>query len=106
MTTSLERINVDEMNMNDGGASGDQPSTGGGRFNDRGGYGNRPQGGGFGDRPKFPAVCTKCGKETTVPFQPTPGKPVYCIDCFREIRQDRPRRSFGGGGGGGMRREF
>lgn len=65
-----------------------------------GGY-NRPQGGGFGDRPKFPAVCTKCGKDTTVPFQPTPGKPVYCRDCFNEIRGDRgPRRNFGG------RREF
>jgi len=72
---------VDEMNQNGGGF-------------------NRPQGG-FGDRPKFPATCTKCGKDTTVPFEPTPGKPVYCIDCFREVRGDRPRRNFGG-----PRREF
>ncbi|MBI4134809.1 MAG: hypothetical protein HY471_01725 [Candidatus Sungbacteria bacterium] len=52
----------------------------------------------------FAAVCTKCNKETTVPFQPTPGKPVYCRECFMEVRQDRPRRNFGGGGG--FRREF
>lgn len=71
-------------------------NNGGGGFNDR------PRSGGFGDRPKFPATCTKCGKDTTVPFEPTPGKPVYCIDCFREVRGDRPRRS----NFGGPRREF
>lgn len=40
-----------------------------------------------GDRPagaSFPAVCDSCKKETTVPFQPTAGKPVYCRDCFMD----------------------
>jgi len=27
-------------------------------------------------------VCDKCGKSCEVPFRPTPGKPVYCNDCF------------------------
>ncbi len=35
-----------------------------------------------GERQLFPAVCTSCGKETQVPFKPTPGKPVFCRDCY------------------------
>jgi CxxC-x17-CxxC domain-containing protein len=30
------------------------------------------------------AVCSQCGKETTVPFRPTQGRPVFCRECFRE----------------------
>jgi CxxC-x17-CxxC domain-containing protein len=50
------------------------------------------QGGGFGGgydrgpREMFPATCSKCGRETEVPFRPTNGKPVYCSDCFRSAR--------------------
>jgi len=32
------------------------------------------------------AVCSQCGKETTVPFRPTQGRPVFCRECFREKR--------------------
>ena len=40
-----------------------------------------------------PGVCDQCGKEAKVPFAPTPGKPVYCSDCFGQKRGDRgPRR--------------
>ena len=35
-----------------------------------------------GERPLFAAVCSACGKDTQVPFKPTPGKPVYCRDCY------------------------
>jgi len=44
----------------------------------------RNGGGGFArpQREMYPAVCSSCGKETTVPFQPTGDKPVYCRDCF------------------------
>jgi len=34
------------------------------------------------DRKMFSAVCDKCGKECQVPFQPTPGKPIFCDQCF------------------------
>ena len=51
--------------------------------------GNHGGGGGFGGggfsrgpREMFPAVCATCGKETTVPFQPSADKPVYCRECF------------------------
>ncbi len=35
---------------------------------------------------KFKAVCSLCGKETTVPFEPEPGRPVYCRDCVAKIK--------------------
>ena len=31
-------------------------------------------------------TCTQCGKETTVPFRPTQGRPVYCRECFQQRR--------------------
>ena len=32
------------------------------------------------------AVCSQCGKDTTVPFRPTQGRPVYCRECFQARR--------------------
>jgi CxxC-x17-CxxC domain-containing protein len=32
------------------------------------------------------AVCSQCGKETTLPFRPTQGRPVLCRDCFQQKR--------------------
>jgi CxxC-x17-CxxC domain-containing protein len=31
-------------------------------------------------------VCSQCGKETTVPFKPTQGRPVFCRECFQSRR--------------------
>jgi CxxC-x17-CxxC domain-containing protein len=31
--------------------------------------------------------CSRCGKETTVPFRPTQGRPVLCRECFQQGRQ-------------------
>lgn len=31
--------------------------------------------------------CNACGKETTVPFRPTQGRPVYCRQCFTEQKR-------------------
>ena len=31
--------------------------------------------------------CSQCGKETTVPFRPTQGRPVLCRECFQQKRQ-------------------
>lgn len=28
-------------------------------------------------------TCSGCGKETTVPFKPTQGRPVFCRECFQ-----------------------
>jgi CxxC-x17-CxxC domain-containing protein len=32
------------------------------------------------------AVCAQCGKETTLPFRPTQGRPVLCRECFQQRR--------------------
>ncbi len=44
------------------------------RRGDRGGGG----GGGYGQGPRemHPAVCAQCGKDTEVPFKPSPDRPV------------------------------
>lgn len=31
-------------------------------------------------------TCSQCGKETTVPFKLTQGRPVYCRECFHQRR--------------------
>lgn len=31
-------------------------------------------------------VCSQCGKETTVPFKVTQGRPVYCLQCYQQRR--------------------
>jgi CxxC-x17-CxxC domain-containing protein len=31
-------------------------------------------------------VCSECGKETSVPFKPTQGRPVFCRECFQQRR--------------------
>lgn len=60
------------------------------------GGGSRGYGGGYGgQREMFTTICSQCGKEAQVPFQPRGDKPVYCSDCFRS------QRSSGGYGGGG-----
>ncbi|MBN1693547.1 MAG: zinc-ribbon domain containing protein [Dehalococcoidales bacterium] len=45
--------------------------------------------GSMGHRQMYPAVCAECGKETSVPFEPRQGRPVYCSDCFRKVRTTR-----------------
>jgi CxxC-x17-CxxC domain-containing protein len=35
-----------------------------------------------GARTETLTTCSQCGRETTVPFKPTQGRPVYCRECF------------------------
>lgn len=37
-------------------------------------------------RALFKVVCSDCGQETEVPFQPRGDRPVYCRDCFAAHR--------------------
>ena len=41
---------------------------------------------GNGNMEKFPVICSFCKKETTVPFKPEKGRPVYCKDCIARIK--------------------
>ena len=74
-----------------GSSSGGYSRGGGGGGYSSGGYsggggGYSSGGGGYssGPRQMYPAVCSACGKETEVPFQPRNDKPVYCRECFQE----------------------
>src|SRR5438876_12222862 len=53
----------------------------------------RPAGGGAArERVETQTTFSACGKETTVPFRPTQGRPVFCKECFQS-------RKFAGAGG-------
>lgn len=74
-----------------GGGGGSRPPQGprrpqGSGSSPRGGYGGggsaRPQ------RQSFDVICAACGTPTTVPFEPTQGREVFCRDCFRKMREE------------------
>lgn len=39
------------------------------------------------ERVEIAVNCAACGVETTVPFRPTQGRPVYCRACFLKDRE-------------------
>lgn len=39
-------------------------------------------------RQLFTTMCSSCGNETQVPFQPAAGRPVFCRDCFIKKQQE------------------
>lgn len=53
--------------------------------NCKGKRGSSQGGHGF-QRSETTTTCSQCGKETTVPFKPTQGRPVYCRECFQQRR--------------------
>jgi len=54
------------------------------KANSRGGGRSGGGRGGYGDsRPQYRVTCSGCGCETSVPFEPKAGRPVYCSDCYR-----------------------
>lgn len=61
-----------------GGGGGGGSSYGSGGGSSYGDDANRAP------RQLFAATCSECGRETEVPFSPTPGKPVYCRECFSD----------------------
>lgn len=44
------------------------------------------------DRMMFDAICDKCGSRCQIPFQPRPGKQVFCSHCFEQ--KEKGERSF------------
>jgi CxxC-x17-CxxC domain-containing protein len=80
-----------------GYSSGGSYSSGGYSSGGGGGYSSGGGGGGgysSGPRQMYPAVCSECGRETEVPFQPRTDKPVYCRECFQLRRAAAPPRSY------------
>ena len=56
-------------------------------FDNRRRFDNRRGGFDRGPREMHKAICSDCGKECEVPFQPTEGKPVFCRECFAKKRR-------------------
>ena len=62
-------------------------SYGGSRENERSGIGMPGPILRTGDgREMFTTVCSQCGKEARLPFIPRGHRPVYCSDCFAQMR--------------------
>lgn len=58
---------------------------------------NSGQGDSFGQRKMYQGdwTCSQCGaKITELPFEPDGNRPIFCRDCHRQMRQDRPPRRF------------
>jgi CxxC-x17-CxxC domain-containing protein len=42
---------------------------------------------GLPDRAMTEVTCAECGQQTTVPFVPRNGNPVYCSMCYDKVKQ-------------------
>ncbi len=38
------------------------------------------------EREMFEIVCAKCGRVDTIPFEPGHEKPVYCRECYADMK--------------------
>ena len=63
------------------GGNGFSPRSDGGGHRSHGG------GGSSGPRESFPATCSACGAETTVPFKPDPARATFCRACYAQRRK-------------------
>ncbi len=45
----------------------------------------KAQAAGLKQRVEVSVTCARCGEQTTVPFYPSQGRPVYCRSCFLEM---------------------
>ncbi|GHV24152.1 hypothetical protein FACS189465_0820 [Clostridia bacterium] len=52
-----------------------------------------------GERRLFIAVCASCGGEAKVPFEPRDDRPVYCSECFANIKESPSFANNGGNSG-------
>ena len=67
-----------------GRLEGGRSSYSSGGSSGSGGYGNASSE--RGPRQMTEATCAQCGSPTQVPFVPRGDRPVYCSDCFAQIR--------------------
>ncbi len=47
----------------------------------------------FHEEPMYTAVCSECGAECEVPFQPHADRPIYCKKCWSNHKQRKPRKT-------------
>lgn len=80
---------------NSGRAQLEQTQPNNNRNASRNGNGN-----GAGERHEI--ECASCGVKTSVPFEPTAGRPVYCRDCYKAMRPEGETRGRGRSNRGGQ----
>lgn len=56
----------------------------------QGSGGGRSQGR-SGSRQRFKITCSKCGRSDTIPFKPSPNRPVFCHECYESQRLEERR---------------
>ncbi len=44
------------------------------------------------ERKKIEIVCDVCKKHSFVGFEPSPDKPIYCDNCFKDIKEERRKK--------------
>lgn len=44
-------------------------------------------------KPRFEAICSKCGKHFGVGFEPDPNRPFFCEECFAVIKAEREKNA-------------
>jgi CxxC-x17-CxxC domain-containing protein len=44
-----------------------------------------------GEKKKFEAICSSCGKKTRVAFMPDGKRPIYCAQCLQKEREKKPK---------------
>ena len=44
-------------------------------------------------RKRYPAKCSKCGCDTTVPFKPREDKEIYCTDCYAAMKAQQQEQA-------------
>lgn len=64
------------------GGGSDRPSRFGGERRERSERPSKFTRPYFDEKAMFDATCDQCGVRCQVPFRPSPGKPVYCDNCF------------------------
>lgn len=50
------------------------------------GGGGRGHGRPGGSRQRYQIKCSKCGRNDTIPFKPSPNRPVFCHECYEAQR--------------------
>jgi CxxC-x17-CxxC domain-containing protein len=49
-----------------------------------------------GGRQRFQIVCSNCGRQDTIPFRPSPNRPVYCHECYETHKYEEKKGRHGG----------
>ena len=44
--------------------------------------------------PRYPAQCSECGVQTTVPFVPDPKRKIFCKDCLNKIKEGKIKPTY------------